>query len=194
MNPTRRAFLSTTALAVVGMPLTMAGSCTTTNGVTTVTVNVAQIDGYAKVGVAAVTTILSFSAIASAIGAPMLALISAAEGAVLSALSTFDNAVGGTLTFTLNNTSAVTDAKSVIAALNTLVTDLKSVPAALTGKIGTNDLSNVNTAVDGAEAALALIQTLLGYVSASANGVKAKMSEPDMFRAVGLPVPAWAGK
>jgi hypothetical protein len=160
--------------------------------VTTTTVNVAQIDAYAKVGIAAVTTVLSFAAVATVIGAPLVALISAAEGAVLSALGTFDNATGGTLTFTLDNTSAVATAKSIVGALGALVTDLTGIPAALAGKIGTNDNTNVATAIDGAETALALIETALGYASASLSGAKVKMSTAAMFRAVNLPVPAWA--
>jgi hypothetical protein len=179
------------ALGLVGMQ----AACSTTtaaDGTTTTTVNVAQFVAYAQVVLGAVTTILSVAAVASAVGAPAVAAISAASTVLNAALGAFSTATAGVLSFTMDNTSLATQVRSVLAAMSTVLSDLKALPAALAGKIGSGDLANVNTGLGAAETAVALIQALAGLVGVS-GGVhtKVRMTHPAMFRAVGMSVPAW---
>lgn len=179
------------------LPLTalvLLGACTvsTSGDTTTVTISTAKIDAYGKVGISAVTTILSVAAVASAIGAPTVAIITAAGAAVTAALAGFDNATNGSVSFTLDDTSALTAAKSVVTSLSALLADLKSAASSLSGKIGSNDLANVTTSINAAETALALVEALLGFVAASPSAPQVRMGAPAMFKAVGLPVPDWA--
>ncbi|MDR3392657.1 MAG: hypothetical protein P4L77_13080 [Sulfuriferula sp.] len=171
-------------------------ACTTTTdpvtNITTVTINTAQIDAYGRVGVSAVSTVLSIAAVASAIGAPTIVTINTASAAVLEALAAFDKATGGSASFTMDNSTAVAAAKSVVDAIADLLSKLKGAEDAIAPNIGTNDMANVRTIVNAVETSLALAQALLGFVSAGPNSPKALMPTADMFRAVNLPVPAWA--
>ena len=183
---------------LAAFPLTAAGflgacSISTSGTTTTVTIDTAEVDAYGKVGVNAVATVLSIAAVASVLGSGTVAIIEAASAALTVALAGFDSATSGQVTFTVDDTSALSAAKSVMTALGTLLSDLKSAVTSLSGKIGSNDLSNVNTAIAAAETASSLTEALLGLVSVSASAPKARMSRPEMFRAVGLPVPPWAG-
>lgn len=184
----RRALLAAFSAMVPAAALMGCTTSTDTNGNTTVTINVAEVDGYAKVGISAVATILSVAPVASVLGASTVASINAASAALTAALAAFDNACNGKLTFTLDDSSIVAAAKSIISDLSTLVDKLKASASSLTGKIGTNDLANVNTAINAATTALALSETLLGYVSANPG---MRMTRPEMFKAVGLPIPVW---
>ena len=99
----RRALLASfSALTAAGI---LAACSTTTNsdGTTTVAISTAKIDAYAKVGVSAVATILSVAAVASALGAPSVALINAAAAALEAAIAGFDTATSGKLSFTLDD-------------------------------------------------------------------------------------------
>lgn len=184
----RRFLLGASPLVAAGL-LAACTTSTDANGNTVVTINVATIDSYGRVGVSAVATVLSIAAVASALGAPTVALINAASAALSGALSAFDQASGGKLSFTLDDSSALAAAKSVISGMSTLLADLRSAEDALAAHIGTNDMANVRTAVNALETALALATALLGLVSAGPTAPRVLMDRAAMFRAVGLAVP-----
>jgi hypothetical protein len=177
----RRALLAASALLPIA-----ACTISTSGTTTTVTVNVADIDNYGQVAVSAVGTILSIAAVASAIGAPAVAIINAASAALAASLKDFDKACNGSLTFSLDNASLKSAAQSVAGDMAAVLTDLQSAQGGLAGHIGAGDLANVNTVIAAAETAVALIRALLGMVSASANAPRVRLSREAMFRAVGM--------
>ena len=184
----RRFLLGASPLVAAGL-LAACTTSTDANGNTVVTINVATIDSYGRVGVSAVATVLSIAAVSSALGAPTVAIINTASAALSGVLSAFDQATSGKVSFTLDDSSALSAAKSVISAMSTLLADLRSAEDALAPHIGTNDMANVRTAVNALETALALATALLGLVSAGPAAPRVLMDRAAMFRAVGLAVP-----
>ncbi|WP_241694433.1 hypothetical protein [Komagataeibacter melomenusus] len=144
-NPTRRAFLRCSSALVAGAALT---ACTITkNGnVTTLTLNVAAIKDYGQAGLNAVSTILSIAALASAIGAPTVAIINAGDTALDAALNAFSSAAGSTLTITYDDTNWKSRVDSVLSALGTVKKDLSAAITGVETKVASADLSNANTA------------------------------------------------
>lgn len=176
---TRREFLAATSALTLG-------ACTVTeNGnVTTVTLNVAQVDAYAKVAASGVTTVLSIAAVASVIGAPAVAIINTAVAALTAAIAQFDTASGGSVNVTYDSTSVKTAFDTVLADFGTVLTDVQNSVSSLSGKIGTADLANVTTAVSAMQTGLNLLKALVATVSAPAPA----MTETQMFSAVHMTV------
>lgn len=176
----RSLLLATPAVALGGCSLV-----STSNGTTTV--NVAQFNAYAQAAQAAVAAVLAVPVVTAAVGAPGVALIAAAVGTVTTAISAFDQATGGRVTFSLTDTTAVGKAKDVISAMTGLLTDLQGTAKALAGKIGSNDLANVNAVIDALQAAIAFVSAMLTGIGVA----RPKMTSAQVFMTVGLPVPAW---
>ena len=86
MMQSRRTFLRSTGLVAAAATLT-ACTVTTSGKTTTLTLNTTKVKAYAQAGINAVTTILSITAISTAMGAPAVAVIEAAGGALSTALS-----------------------------------------------------------------------------------------------------------
>ncbi|GBQ52302.1 hypothetical protein ACM0P6_02735 [Komagataeibacter sucrofermentans] len=163
-NPTRRAFLRGSSALVAGVALT---ACTVTkNGdVTTLTLNVAAIKDYGQAGLNAVSTILSIAALASAIGAPTVAIINAGDTALGAALNAFSSAVGSTLTITYDDTNWKSRVDSVLSALGTVESDLSAAITGVETRIASTDLSNANTALSALGTIVSAFKGLLDSVT-----------------------------
>lgn len=117
----RRALLRSAAPFVVTVYV---GGCsifttTTTNGVTTVTLNVAKINQYAQAFASGVATVLGVPGVSVLLGV-YLAPFQAIENAVVMDIAAFNAATGGSATLTF-------DATSVPASINSLIADGKSI-------------------------------------------------------------------
>ncbi|MGS0648900.1 hypothetical protein ACU81Q_14880 [Komagataeibacter melomenusus] len=163
-NPTRRAFLRGSSALVAGVALT---ACTVTkNGeVTTLTLNVAAIKDYGQAGLNAVSTILSIAALASAIGAPTVAIINAGDTALGAALNAFSSAAGSTLTITYDDTNWKSRVDSVLSALATVESDLSAAITGVETKVASTDLSNANTALNALATIVSAFKALLDSVA-----------------------------
>lgn len=163
-NPTRRAFLRGSSALVVGAALT---ACTVTkNGeVTTLTLNVAAIKDYGQAGLNAVSTILSIAALASAIGAPTVAIITAGDTALGAALNAFSSAAGSTLTITYDDTDWKSRVDSVLSALGTVESDLSAAITGVETKVASTDLGNANTALNALATIVSAFKALLDSVA-----------------------------
>ncbi|QHC35334.1 hypothetical protein [Komagataeibacter xylinus] len=158
-----RAFMSAAAIAAA----TALPACTVTkNGnVTTLTLNVAAIKDYGQAGLNAVSTILSIAALASAIGAPTVAIINAGDTALGAALNAFSSAAGSTLTITYDDTNWKSRVDSVLSALGTVESDLSAAITGVETRIASTDLSNANTALSALGTIVSAFKGLLDSVA-----------------------------
>jgi len=167
----RTMLLSIPALAVAGCGIV---TTTTTNGVTTVTINVAKIDSYAK----------AFGAFTSAVAgvpgiAPFLTTVEVAESMALQDLAAFDAATNGQLVLTF-------DATSVPASITSILDDGRAVLTAIqTALPQTAIIGTVLDAVNAVKTIVMLFEALLpsfGAVAAS----RAPMSEAQALAVLGV--------
>ncbi|MFT9220641.1 hypothetical protein [Gluconobacter oxydans] len=159
-----RALMSVGAVAAIGM---IDGCEVAKNGnVTTITINVAKVKAYGTALVNAVATILSVAAIASAVGAPTVAIIETASAALEAALDSFASSAGSTVTVDYDTTSWKTLLDSIYSDAETLVADLDSAITGASTKVTSSALSTATTALDAAKTVLSAFQALLGITSA----------------------------
>lgn len=167
MSQSRRNFLRTTGLVAAAGALT-ACTVTTSGKTTTLTLNTAKVKAYGQAGINAVTTILSITAVATAMGAPAVAAIEAAGGTLSVSLSAFASETNGNLTVSYDNT----DAKSRI---DTLLVDLNSAAVALrAGLVAAQQTvtnSAINTAIAAFNALLTVIDAFEGLLGISLTSV-----------------------
>lgn len=123
MIQSRRTFLCSASLVAAAGTLT-ACTVTTSGKTTTLTLNTTKVKAYAQAGINAVTTILSITAVSTAMGAPAVAVIEAAGGALSTALSALASETNGSLTVSYDNTNAKT-------RIDTLLVDLNNVAVAI---------------------------------------------------------------
>lgn len=167
MSQSRRNFLRTTGLVAAAGALT-ACTVTTSGKTTTLTLNTVKVKAYGQAGINAVTTILSITAVATAMGAPAVAAIEAAGGTLSVSLSAFTSETNGSLTVSYDNT----DAKSRI---DTLLVDLNSAAVALrAGLVAAQQTvtnSVINTAITTFNALLTVIDAFEGLLGISLTSV-----------------------
>ena len=180
-SPTRRGFLG--ALAA-GSALGVLGACTVTkNGkVTTITLNVAKVKAYGQAGLNAVDTILSIAAVATAIGAPAVAVINVADGALSAALTAFTSAAGSSITVSYDNANMKTRINSVLSALQVVATDLQAGLTGASAKVSSSILSDAMTALSALKTLVSVFEGLLGVVSLA----EPAMTEAQALRVLGV--------
>lgn len=173
---TRRGFLGT---ILAGSAIGMLGACTVTKSgnVTIITVNVAKVKAYGQAGINAVSTVLSIAAVASAIGAPAVAVIETASVALSAALSAFSTAAGSSVTVNYDDTTMKSAINSVLADLQTVAADLSSAITGASSTVSSSVLSDANTALSALKTIVSVFEGILGVVS---------MSEPAMTEAQAL--------
>lgn len=175
-RPTRRGFLKA---ALAGTTIGALGACTVTkNGnTTTITVNVAKVKAYGQAGINAVSTVLSITAVASAIGTPTIAVIETASTALSASLTAFASAAGSSVTVSYDSTSIKSAVNSVLADLQTVASDLSSAITGASSTVSSSILSDANTALSALKTVVSVFEGLLGVTS---------MSEPTMTEAQAL--------
>ncbi|MCH4023573.1 MAG: twin-arginine translocation signal domain-containing protein [Acetobacter sp.] len=163
MQISRRKFLHHSALAATALT---AGACTiTTSGqVTTLTLNVATIEKYAKAGISAVTTVIGIAAVSSALGPVVVSGIEAAGATLNAALAAFISAAGDTVTISYDDTSWKTQVDSLLDDLDTVVSKLSTALTLLKTRAGSSVVSTASMAVNAVQTVLNAFEALLGTV------------------------------
>ena len=182
----RRNLLRTTGMA--GMVALAACAVTTTNGVTTITLDVTKVKNYGQAGLNAAATVTSFLSSFPAL-APYALAITAAETALSGALSAFSSAAGSTLTISYNDASWKTRVDSILSDLDTLAAAIESALAGSGSALSSSVLSNAKTAYNALATLISVFKALLGVADAKAPVGNRMHLTRDMVL-VGAPVPA----
>jgi hypothetical protein len=182
----RRSFLRSAAL--VGATALTACTVTTTNGVTTITLDVTKVKNYGQAGLNAAATVTSFLSSFPAL-APYALAITAAETALSGALSAFSSAAGSTLTISYNDTTWKTRVDSILSDLDTLAAAIESALAGSGSVLSSSVLSNARTAYNALATLISVFKALLGVSDAKAPVGNRMHLTRDMVL-VGAPVPA----
>ena len=182
----RRSFLRSSAL--VGATALTACTVTTTNGVTTITLDVTTVKNYGQAGLNAAATVTSFLSSFPAL-APYALAITAAETALSGALSAFSSAAGSTLTISYNDATWKTRVDSILSDLDTLAAAIESALSGSGAVLSSSVLSNARTAYSALATLISVFKALLGVSDAKAP-VGSRMHLTRDMVLVGAPVPA----
>ena len=171
----RRALLRSSALVPALALLTRCGAVTqtTTNGVTTVKINVAQIDTWFAALDSGASLVLSLTGVA----ATPAGLALTAIGATISAdLKAFDTATKGQATLTFDTTSVPSFVLALETDANNLLTNVKT---AVSGAVAT-DVTTAQNYLNAVETVVSLFMAEFGSLTVgAAAGAAPKMSEAD---------------
>ena len=182
MTPTRRAVLTGATALIPAAVLIGCGAVTTTttNGVTTITINVAQINAWATAFINAAALVAALPGIA---GTPTGLAITGVGGAAKLDLGAFTAVAGNSLSLTFNSTSAPAAVQSLLADGNELLTDAKGA----LGSVASTALGSAQTYVTALGTIVSLFQAAMG-VSASVATVSATapMSESTALKTLGV--------
>lgn len=135
----KKAALLSTGLASVGL---IAG-CTsnTVNGVTTITLDTAEVTSYANAGLGILQTVLAFTGLPSNI----TSVATLAINVVKSALADWSKFTNGKTSITFNKTSVPAALTSLLAALNQAATQLSQVATAEASSIGASLATRISS-------------------------------------------------
>lgn len=182
----RRAFLH--SFGLTGVALLAACAVTTTNGVTTITLDVTKVKNYGRAGLNAAATVTSFLATFPAL-APYAVAIEAAEAALSVALSAFSNAAGSSLTISYNDANWKTRVDSILTALDGLASVIAKTIAGSGKLLPAAILADTKTADNALATVISVFKALLGVSDARAPvGTPAQFTR-DML-VVGAVVPS----
>lgn len=160
-----RALMSVGALVAVA---TVSGChVTTTNGVTTITLDVAKVKAYGQAGLNAAATVSSFLSAFPAL-APYAAAISVADTALSGALSAFSDAAGSTLTINYNDATWQTRVSSVLTGMTTVGGAINSAIAGSGSILSAKVIADAKTASNALATIVSVFEALLGISSAHA--------------------------
>jgi hypothetical protein len=156
MNITRRNFSKESLLlasALVGGVTLMAGCTTSTvNGVTTVTLNVAQVNAWGQALVNSTTLVAGLPGINATPEAQAIKLV----GPMISGdLAAFNKAANGALSLTFNTTSPAAGITSLVTDAQTLLNDTSAAIGSNLGGVAQEYLDAIKTVVSLIQAATA---------------------------------------
>lgn len=177
----RRSFLRNAAAGTAAIGLS---ACTvaTSNGVTTITLDVTKVKNYGQAGLNAAATVTSYLSTFPALTTYMAA-ITAAEVALSGALSAFSSAAGSTLTISYDDASWKTRVDSIL-------TDLSTVAGAIQSAISAAGSMLSGTVQTDAKVALSALQTIIsvfkGLLGISSARVGTGMTEAQALAALGV--------
>lgn len=184
----RRGFLRKLSIGAVALAAAPLMGCTIAkNGsVTTLTLNVAKVDAYAKAAENFADTILSLPVVSAALG-DKATVIKTLASRIVSAISSFDSAAGGAASVSYDNSSVKAAFASILDDFSQIVSLVKSALSNIESTSATSGaLSTATTATNFAETILSLLQALVTVgAPLRASGANA---ERDALR--GLKVPA----
>ena len=168
----RRHLLRTTALALVAAPIAACSvfQSTTTNGVTTITVNVAKLDAYGQAFINGGTMLLDLPGISTL---PAAAAVATVLAVLKTDIAAFDTATQGQATLTFDATSVPAAVQSVLADGKTLLTDARSV-------LGTAEQAAASTAqtyIDAIQTVVSIFSATIGQITAGARAGAVPMTE-----------------
>ena len=158
----RRNFLRTTAL---GLAATGLAACTktTANGVTTYTLNVAEVtvDGTAALNI--VKTVLAFTGVPSAV----VTVADAAITGIQTALSAWNTFSQGEASITFDKSSVPTEFTSVITAIQNAATTVGNVVQSEAGTLSTDLIAKIQAVSADVASVAAVLDSAIGTVADS---------------------------
>ncbi len=172
--------------ALVAVASTSGCSVTTTNGVTTITLDVAKVKAYGQAGLNAAATVSSFLS-AFPVLAPYAAAISVADTALSGALKAFSDAAGSTLTINYNDASWQTRVSSVLTDMTTVGGAINSAIAGSGSILSAAVIADAKTASNALATIVSVFEALLS-ISSTRAPVRPRMTRDMVF--VGAPNPA----
>ena len=178
-NISRRSLLRSSGLA--GVALLAACTVATTNGVTTITLDVTKVKNYGQAGLNAAATVTSFLSSFPTM-APYALAIGAAETALSGALGAFSTAAGSTLTITYNDATWKTRVDSILTDLDTLAAAIESAIAGSGSILSASVIADARTADNALATVISVFKALLGVSDAR------RVSGPRMTEAQALAV------
>ena len=185
MRYSRRGVLKGIA-ALAGAGAVAACTSVTKNGVTTISLNVAEIDNYAQAGLSAEQMIMSIAPIAALIPAPIATAITTDTKILVGALDSFKAATKGLLTVDYDNTDWNTRVNSVLSSIQTVESDLVAALKSVDGKVSVAFTIDANTALSALSTLIAFFKAEIGYLGAEKD---AKMSKDQAFKILGIKAP-----
>ena len=134
---------------------------TTTNGVTTVTINVAQANAWGQALLNAITLVAGLPGI---VGTPPALAVMAIEPMISADLTAFNTAANGKLVLTYDRTTPAAAVTSLAADGQKLVADVQ----AAIGTVASGALQTAQTYLAAVKTIVSLFQAAAGSVSAAA--------------------------
>ncbi|MBO1326843.1 hypothetical protein K2X14_17255, partial [Acetobacter sp. TBRC 12305] len=156
----RRNFMRSSAL---GLSAAVLAACTvaTTNGVTTITLDVAKVKNYGQAGLNAAATVTSYLSSFPAM-APYALAITAAETALSGALGAFSTAAGSTLTISYDDATWKTRVDSILTDLDTLAAAIENAIAGAGSILSASVIADAKTAYNALATVISVFKALLG--------------------------------
>lgn len=181
-NLSRRNFLRSSVLGVGAIGL---AACTTstTNGVTTITLNVTKVKDYGQAGLNAAATVASFLAAYPALS-PYMAAITVADTALSGALTAFSDAAGSTLTISYNDTNWKTRVDSILADIEQVGNSIEAAISGAGTSLSASVLADAKTASSALDTIISVFRGLLG-VSSTARATPS-MTEAQALAVLGV--------
>lgn len=185
----RRAILG---LSCAAATMAVLPDCTVINGknTTTLVLNVAKIRAYAQAGLNAASTILGIPPVAAALGIGVSAAISAASGAVSSALDAFEAEVGDQITVVYGADSLKSKVDALLTALDDLTENLTKALTTVSTELDANTRADVMTALNALKTIVAIFQALLsGAIAVSTPRMAPRdrpMNEAEALKTLGV--------
>jgi hypothetical protein len=174
----RRAFCALLAVAPA-VAACDAFTTTTTNGVTTITVNVAKLDAYGQAFINGANLLLSLPGVSTL---PAAALITAILGVLKTDLATFDASAAGNVTLSFDSTSIPAAIQSVLTDGKTLLTDANSVLGSAEQAV----VSTAQTYINAISTVVSLFAAEIGQMTVGAAMGAAPMSEAQALSVLGV--------
>lgn len=160
-NAGRRMFMGRLALsaaAIASLAMTTGCHVSTTNGVTTVTIEVSEIDSYATAALNIIKTILSFTSLPTAVTTAANLAISGIQ----SALTAWDKYSNGQASIVFDRTSVPTELQSVLKSVQDAGNTLASVAASEADVLGDKLTGRVQVISQDVSSLASIISSAIG--------------------------------
>lgn len=162
----RRDFFKKAALLSTGLAsLSLASGCTssTVNGVTTITLNTAEVTAYANAGLGILETVLAFTGLPSTI----TSVATLAINVVKSAIADWAKFTNGKTSITFDKTSVPAALTSVLTALNQAATQLSHVATDEATSIGSSLSSKISSVSSDVGSVASVISSMVSMIAAA---------------------------
>ncbi|MBO1326844.1 hypothetical protein K2X14_17275, partial [Acetobacter sp. TBRC 12305] len=160
MVTSRRNFLRNSSFLAGALALA-ACSTVTTNGVTTITLDVTKVKNYGQAGLNAAATVASFLSAYPAL-APYMAAVTLADTALSGALTAFSTAAGSTLTISYDDATWKTRVDSILTDLDTLAAAIENAIAGSGSILSASVIADAKTAYNALATVISVFKALLG--------------------------------
>lgn len=174
-NISRRA-LFRGAAGLAGVAALGACTITTTNGVTTVTVNVKTVVSDVNVALGVAKTAMGFVGIPSTV----VTVVDAGIATINGALSAFQNSAGDSLTLTFNSNSVPDALTSLIADMNVVAKNISATTSALSSDLA----SKVSSVASDVANVASILESLIAAVVSARIGMTADQAREMQILAI----------